>query len=192
MPQPGVQPFKLFDAVANAGTTLSKTLWPGTYTAALPDVWSGGGTVADILSGANKVGAVFSPRGLWEGLSLNFAFVGNVDTTAVVEVGGVQASGALADVIGTLSLKTGSAFAADKNPFTGAADVGNTWRLVDLMTITSRGQMGQLLPLLGGADDDTPAEALLDASYYPYLYVILTTLPAGLTKALCVATPRSE
>jgi hypothetical protein len=183
-------PVTLLD-VQNAGSTLSKVLWPGSYTVTLPVRGTGRGSVTPILSGANQVGAVFSPGPDWASVLLEFAGVGAADQTLVVEIGRVAADGALAQPLASVSLKsiTTSGTVANKNPFTGEATAGVTWRLFDLVTITAKAQLGQVLTTLGGTEDETPGAVVLDTSESVYYYVLVTNLNS-LTRALVVLTPQ--
>lgn len=188
MPRPNLLgPFTLFD-VAAAGTTLSKTLWPGGLTVTLPG--RGSGEKAVLSSGANAVGGIFAPSAGWNSMLLDFAAVGAADITLAVEIGKLHEDGAIAMPLSSVSLKsiTTSGTVANVNPFTGEATASTTWRLFDLVTMTPKSQVGQLLVSLGGAEDDTPSQLLLQTNEAAYYYLLVTSLGA-LTRALCVATP---
>jgi hypothetical protein len=184
-------PFNLFD-VANAGSSLSKTLWPGTLTVTMPT----SGNVATLLSGANAVGGVLAPYQGWGSVLLDFAGVGAADLTLTVEVGKVMAGSGgnpIATPLASAALKsiTTSGTVANVNPYTGASTPATTWRLFDLVTLTNKGQLGQLLANVGGAEDDTPAQLILDVTQADYYYLVVTSL-GTLTRAICVATPVPE
>lgn len=183
-------PFNVFDATA-AGSSLSKTLWPGTFTNTLPS--TGKGNVSSILSGSSVVGGVFSPTRKFPSCFLDFCAVGTADQTLVVEIGKLQASGAIAIPLASVSLKsiTTAGTVANFNPFTGASVPATTFRLFDLTTVTALGNYLQVVKNVGGAEDETPCQLLLDTEEAQYYYVIITTLPAGLTEVIAVATPVS-
>lgn len=187
-------PITLFN-LANAGATRSKLLFPGgVYTCTLPALGSGAIAVASLTDGTNQVGAVFSPHPGWGSVLLDFAGVGAADEVLAVEIGRFHATGTLTHVIGSVSLKaitTSGTTTANFNPFTGAAVATTTFRLFDLATITSRGARNQLLLNLGGTEDQTPAQLLLDVTEANYYYVAVTSLGA-LTRALCVVTGQDK
>lgn len=179
---------QLFDATA-AGSSLSKLLWPGSFSVTLPDPSSG--KAASILSGAAVVGGVLARVPGWDSVLLDFAAVGSADQTLVVEVGSFDVTNQMARVLASLSLKsiTTSGTVANSNPHTGAATAGVTWRLFDSLTITAKSQLGQVLANVGGSEDETPCQAVVDVSEQSYLYAVITTLPAGLTRVFCGFTP---
>jgi hypothetical protein len=171
-------PLELFSVIA-AGTTKSKTRNSDT----LP---SEPGTVAAITGGA-----WFAPSDDWVGVTLDFAIVGSADLTLTVEIGQLHASSAMCVPLAAAALKsiTTSGTIANVNPFTGQTTASTTWRLIDLVTLTAKGQLGQVLVEVGGTEDDTPSRltlAITDASYY---YVVVTNL-STITRALCVLQPK--
>lgn len=181
-------PTDLFTATA-ATTTLEKTLWPGTLTVTLPIP----GSVAPIYStGTTVCGGVIGAKQPWSGLLLDFAAAVAADATLVVEIGQVLKDGALARPLASVSLKsitTSGTVTANKNPFTGATVASTTYRLFDLTTITSNGDLAQVLLDLNGTENNTPSRLSVDLTETLYLYVIVTTIGAA-TKFLCVATPQ--
>jgi hypothetical protein len=178
---------QFFDATA-AGVTLSKTLWPGTLAATLPAADSG--KAADLTSGGVVVGGVLAKVPGWDSVLLDFAAVGSADQTLVVEIGSFDLVNSMARVLASLSLKsiTNSGTVATGNPFTGVVD-GKTWRLFDLLTVASKAGLGQVLASVGGAEDDTPTQVVLDVSEAQFYYAVITTLPAGLTEVFCAFNP---
>lgn len=177
----------LFTATA-AGATLSKTLWPGSYTCTLPDP----GGVASILNSTPAVvGGIFHRPPFWQAALLDFAGVGNADLTLAVEIGSIDKTGTLVRVLGSVSLKsitTSGTTTANINPFTGEATASTTWRLFDLVTITAKAQLNQIQVNVGGTEDDTPSQLILLADEAKYFYVMVTSL-GTLTKAMCAIRP---
>lgn len=172
--------------------TLEKTKWPSTYTVTLPTVGSGVSGVASMTEGGSVVGGVFSPDPTWSGVLLDFAAVSAADATMVVEIGRLTATACMPQKIASVSLKTittSGTFTANFDPFTGAAQSATTFRLFDLATITSRSNLGELLPALGGTEDNTPASLFLDTTRAPYYYVLLTTLGVTGPVTICI-TPQ--
>ena len=181
------EPKNLFDATA-AGATLSKTLWPGTYTVTLPS--PGDGKVADLYSGSTVIGGVIAPSAGTTGLLLDFAAVGAADETLVIEIGKLPDGDGIAIPLASVSLKsmTTSGTVANVNPFTGAVTSSVTWRLFDLATITNKSQIGDVQVAVGGSEDNTPCQLILNTTQATFYYIVVTSLGA-LTRALCVVTP---
>lgn len=179
-------PKTLFDGTA-AGATLAKTLWPGTYTNTLPSM--GSGDVSDITSSGSTIGGIIAVPGAARGLLLDFAGVGAADETLVVEIGKLNASGAIAEVMASVSLKsiTTSGTVADTNPFTGTATSSVTWRLFDLATITEYGRHNQVVPNVNGTENNLPCQLMINAEEGVWYYVLVTSLGA-LTRVICAAT----
>lgn len=180
-------PTTFFTAVA-AGATLAKTLWPGTYTVTLPTKLSG--SMANITSSSNVIGGVIAPQAGINALMIDFAGVGSADLTLVVEIGKLNASGAIAIPIASVSLKsiTTSGTVANTNPFTGDAVAATTYRLFDLATLTNYGDFNQLSLNVGGTENQLPSQLLLTMEEGVWYYFIVTSL-GTLTSALCVVTP---
>lgn len=181
---------QLFSATVAGSATLSKTKWPSTYAATLPAVGSGVAGFTAITETGVTVGGVFSPGPTWGGVLLDFAGVGNADLTLVVEIGSLTANGCMPRVIGSVSLKsitTNGTFTANFNPFTGAAVGSTTYRLFDLATVASRDGLGRLLVNLGGLEDNTPCQLILDVANSPFFYVLVTTLGLAGPCICCLA-----
>lgn len=180
-----------------AGATLSKLQWPSTYTVTLPAANSGAAGVANILASSNVIGGVFSPGVSWGGVILDFAGVGAADLTAVVEIGrlamnGPSANAVMPQVLASVSLKsitTSGTFTANINPFTGAAAAATTYRLFDLVTLTAKSALAEVLLNVGGAEDNTPSQLLLDTTHSPYYYCVLTSISTLTEVAMCI-TPQ--
>lgn len=180
----------LFLAVAAGSAGLSKLKWPGAYTVTLPAVESG--LCADLLESATVRGGVFAPKKSWGSVLLDFAGVGAADATTVVEIGKLTADACMPQVLCSASLKTittSGTFTANFNPFTGAAVATTTFRLYDLATLTSRGNLGQVLVNAGGTENDTPMQLRLAVDEAAYYYVLVTTLGVA-TSVLCCLTPQ--
>jgi len=185
-------PATLFTATA-AGATLAKTLWPGTYTlgsTTLPSARSGSSST--ILSGSSVIGGVIAAEPGTSGLILDFAGVGGADLTLVVEIGKLNADGAMAMPIASVSLKsiTTSGTIANVNPFTGAVVASTTFRLFDLATLTNYGNLDQLTVNVGGTENNLPVQLVLTTEEGQWYYFIVTSL-GTLTSAICVVTPTS-
>lgn len=180
----------LFLATAAGSATLGKAKWPGAYTVTLPTVESG--NVANLTEAAAVVGGVFAPKTSWGSVLLDFAGVGAADATTVVEIGKLTADACMPQVLCSASLKTittAGTFTANFNPFTGAAVAATTFRLYDLATLTSRGNLGQVLTNAGGLEDDSPCQLILSVTEASYYYVLVTTRGVA-TSVLCCITPQ--
>lgn len=122
---------------------------------------------------------------------LDFCAVGSADQTLVVEIGKLYIAGAMAMPMASVSLKsiTNSGTVANVNPFTGVAVAATTYRLFDLATITANDNTDAVFTLQNGTENDTPTQLKLAVDDSTYYYVVITTLPAGLTEVICVMTP---
>lgn len=181
----------LFVATAAGSASLSKQKFPGAYTITLPSPGSGIAGITALTESSATVGAVIAPESSWGGVLLDFAGVGAADLTLSVEIGRFGGSARMPTVLATADLKsitTSGTFTANFNPFTGAAVSATTYRLFDLVTLTAKTNLAEVLTVVGGAEDNTPAQLLLDVSMAAYYYVLVTSL-GTLTQALCAATP---
>lgn len=189
----GKPPIQLFDATG-AGSTLLKLLCPAAGPTGF--TWSlntpASGLPANIVNSTPAVcGGVIPPFPLWDSVLLDFAAVGAADRSLAIEIGRFPVVGAMAQILATATLKsiTTSGTIANVNPYTGVATPGITWRLFDLITLTNKGQLGQVLVSVGGAEDNTPAQLILNVSEMQYYYVMITSLDQ-LTEVSCVMTPQ--
>lgn len=177
--------------VAVAGSvTLGKAKWPGAYTVTLPSAESG--DVASMTEAGAVVGGVFAPKKQWGGVLLDLAGAGAADQTTIVEIGKLTADACMPQVLASVSLKsitTGGTFTANFNPFTGAPISATTFRLYDLVAITLRGGLGQVLLNAGGLEDDSPAQLLLNLGEAPYYFVLVRTLGVAGPVTICI-TPQ--
>lgn len=183
-------PISLFTATG-AGTSLSAKLWPGTYTVALPV--KGSGLAANISNGGTVIGGVFAPATTWSAVLIDLACVGNASTNLVIEVGRLAINGAMAQVLSSVTLTTGSALSIGPiavNPFTAAVIAPTTFKLFDLVILNSKAVLGQLLVEIGGAADNTPSQLVLATTEVSYYYVICTSLDAAMTSVICAITPQ--
>lgn len=150
------------------------------------------GDIAAIVNTGATQGVIFAPSDEWKSMLLDFAFIGAVDISPVVEIGKIPFNddNALNLPLASVALKTGSAYVANKNPFTGEAIAATTFRLVDLVTIntTPKGQQSQVLTNIGGLDDDVPSQLILKLDEAAWYYVIWLTASLA-TGCLCVGTP---
>jgi hypothetical protein len=172
---------------------LSKTLWPaagpGSFTCSLPSI-ADVASPANILSGASVVGGVFAASKRDQSILLDFCCVGAADLTLVVEIGKLHMLGAIAMPLASVSIKsmTNAGTIANVNPFTGLAVAATTFRLFDLAAITALGKIGQVVTVVGGAEDDTPAQLALMVDDAQYYYAIITSI-STITEVVCVMTP---
>lgn len=182
-----VAPFNLCTATG-AGATLAKTLWPGTYTVTLPSA----GSVATLYNSTTPIGGVFKPNSATQSALIDFACVGAADATVTLEIGGLAANGAIPEVIAQVTLKTitTSGTVANVNPFTGTAVAATTFRMVDLISISGRSNVSQLLTWVGGTEDNQPSTLVLDTRQFSWYYLTITSL-GGLTSVTPVLTPIS-
>lgn len=183
-------PTDLFTATA-ATTTLEKVLWPGTLTVTGSLPIAGG--VSTLTVTGSVVGAVLKPLGGWGSVFLDFAGVGAADLSPSFEIGQVLKDGTLTRPLAQVSLKsitTSGTVTANTNPFTGAAVAATTYRLFDLTTLTTEGNLAQILIDLNGTENEKPTRLVVDVSQTLYLYVIVTSL-GTMTKLLCVYTAQN-
>jgi hypothetical protein len=180
-------PFNLLDA-QNAGSTLAKTAWPGTYTNALPAV--GGGGISTIVNTGNVIGAVFAPRVSEAAYSLNFLCLGSAGQALVLEIGMVDGANFLTQPLASVSLNaiTTGTF-TNLDPFTGDAPTG-TWRLFDTAVITTYGDYNQVIQTLNGFSTGNTTQIQLDTQESVYYYVLVTNLNS-LTRARVDISPLS-
>ena len=181
-------PLTWFQATA-AGTTLAKTVFPGSgNTCTLPSLGRNG--IAPIVNGsAATIGAVYAPGTNVPATLLMLAAQSAADVTVAIEFGFLSASGAIAYPFASLSAKTitTSGTIADVNPWTGATDTGTTWRLFDLATITGQQNYRQLFTYDGGTENDLPFILQMDTSQWPYYYALITSISTATNVMLCYA-----
>lgn len=180
------RPTNLCTAVA-AGSSLAKTLWPGSLTVTLPAP----GEIAYIYSGSNVVGGVFASHPSIFSLLVDYAGVGAADRSPTFEMGELQVDGSLARPLHLVTIKgvTTSGTVANINPFTAAAVSATTFRLFDLDTITNYTDQERAIINLGGTEDNQPSQLIVDVTEANYYYFLCTGLDT-MTSLLLVATPQ--
>ena len=179
-------PQVLFDS-SNATTSLSGVMWPGTLTATLPAIGSGG--IANVLSGTNVVGGVFAPTYSTANYLLDFCAVGGAEANLVLEVGKLDSATGLSQVLGAVTLTSSTQTIANLNPFTGDTIAATTLRLFDTVSISLKAAAGDIVANIGGAADDTPCQLIMKTDDGQYFYVLVTNLNT-LTRAICVGTAK--
>lgn len=187
-------PITFFGPVTVSGATLAKNLFPNaTYTATLPAIGSGGVANITAVSGGAVVGGVFAPGNGVPGILIDYAGVGAADVTVTVEIGKIQASGALCRPLASVTLKsiTTAGTIADVNPFTGETTTGTTWRLYDAATITQIGGYAMLSKNIDGTEDESPSQLFLTTDEAPYYYAIVTDLSTATSLSMFL-TPFSS
>ena len=177
----------------DAGATLAKTFWPGTFTVTRP---GSPGEVQSILDATPDVlGCAFKKGGGWAAMRLDFAIVGGADLSPAIEVGrffhNPDGSKSIAQVLAAATLKsitTSGTVTANLNPFTGEAVAATTFRLIDRVTLTNYSNLGQVLVGQGGTENNLPASITIDLNESEHYYILVTSLGTA-TSVLCVGTP---
>ena len=179
------QPQLLTQAVL-AGSSLAKTLFPGSFTCTLPMIGSNG--VAPIMSSTSQIGGVIAPDTSTPALILDLACVGAAGQSLIIEIGKINAATGVCTplALATLNSITTGTF-VNMNPFTGAVDVV-TWRLFDTVSFTQYGDQNQVAALSNGTVSGNPCQLLVSVEDGCWYYVIVTNLNA-LTQALICWTP---
>ena len=187
-------PVALFDQTVNqAGVSQQNKLFPNTIaiTGGLPTIASG--TVATLTNSSNVCGAVFSPHPAWGAVMLDIASVGATSgKTLTIEIGRLAASGALTQVLASVTYTTGSSTigATTTNILTGAGGHSSvTWRLFDTTVITTYNSLGTVIQGISGSSGNGSSQLVLNCNNIPYYYVVITALDASFSEILSVITP---